>query len=126
MVVPVVFLAHHVGELLLLGEHPDPRLLKEFREHLVLELLGLCQQVTDVLQHVKPFVLHRDECIPVRNTNLTSVCDDALGTLVGAMLVSTLENGLTICAVPYYVLPAVKGAVLALALIAAYASVKEQ
>ncbi len=51
---------------------------------------------------------------------------NALGTLVGAMLVSTLENGLTICAVPYYVLPAVKGAVLALALIAAYAGTKEQ
>jgi simple sugar transport system permease protein len=51
---------------------------------------------------------------------------NALGTLVGAMLVSTLENGLTICAVPYYMLPAVKGAVLALALIAAYAGKKEQ
>lgn len=51
---------------------------------------------------------------------------NALGTLVGAMLVSTLENGLTICAVPYYVLPAVKGAVLALALVAAYAGKKEQ
>ena len=51
---------------------------------------------------------------------------NALGTLVGAMLVSTLENGLTICAVSYYVLPAVKGAVLALALIAAYAGKKEQ
>ncbi len=51
---------------------------------------------------------------------------NALGTLVGAMLVSTLENGLTICAVSYYVLPAVKGAVLALALIAAYATKKEQ
>ena len=51
---------------------------------------------------------------------------NALGTLVGAMLVSTLENGLTICAVPYYVLPAVKGAVLALALMAAYAGKKEQ
>lgn len=50
---------------------------------------------------------------------------NALGTMIGAMLVSTLENGLTICAVPYYVLPAVKGAVLALALIAAYASKKE-
>ena len=46
--------------------------------------------------------------------------------LIGAMLVSTLENGLTICAVPYYVLPAVKGAVLALALVAAYATKKEQ
>ena len=51
---------------------------------------------------------------------------NALGTLVGAMLVSTLENGLTILAVPYYMLPAVKGAVLALALIAAYAGKREQ
>ena len=51
---------------------------------------------------------------------------NALGTLIGAMLVSTLENGLTICAVPYYVLPAVKGAVLALALVAAYATKKDQ
>lgn len=51
---------------------------------------------------------------------------NALGTLVGAMLVSTLENGLTILAVSYYVLPAVKGGVLALALIAAYAGKKEQ
>lgn len=42
------------------------------------------------------------------------------------MLVATLENGLTICAVPFYVLPAVKGAVLALALVAAYAPKKEQ
>ena len=50
---------------------------------------------------------------------------NAIGTMIGAMLVSTLENGLTICAVPYYILPAVKGAVLALALIAAYASKKE-
>ena len=50
---------------------------------------------------------------------------NALGTMIGAMLVSTLENGLTICAVPFYVLPAVKGSVLALALIAAYASKKE-
>lgn len=51
---------------------------------------------------------------------------NALGTFVGAMLVSTLENGLTIMAVPFYVLPAVKGGVLALALIAAYAGKKEQ
>ena len=50
---------------------------------------------------------------------------NALGTMIGAMLVSTLENGLTICAVPFYVLPAVKGAVLALARIAAYASKRE-
>lgn len=50
---------------------------------------------------------------------------NALGTMIGAMLVSTLENGLTICAVPFYVLPALKGAVLALALIAAYASKRE-
>jgi capsular polysaccharide biosynthesis protein len=47
-------------------------------------------------------------------------------TMIGALLVATLENGLTICAVPFYILPAVKGAVLALALIAAYATKKEQ
>ena len=51
---------------------------------------------------------------------------NALGTFVGAMLVVTLENGLTIMAVPYYMLTAVKGAVLALALIAAYAGKKEE
>lgn len=51
---------------------------------------------------------------------------NAIGTMVGSALVSTLENGLTILAVPFYVLPAVKGAVLALALIAAYASRKEE
>lgn len=46
---------------------------------------------------------------------------NAFGTMIGALLVATLENGLTIMAVPFYVLPAVKGAVLVLALIAAYA-----
>jgi hypothetical protein len=50
---------------------------------------------------------------------------NALGTMIGSALVSTLENGLTICAVPFYVLPAVKGTVLGLALIAAYISKKE-
>lgn len=46
---------------------------------------------------------------------------NALGTLVGAALVAVLENGLTQLGVVYYVLPAVKGGVLALALVAAYA-----
>lgn len=45
---------------------------------------------------------------------------NALGTMVGAALVAVLENGLTQIGVVYYVLPAVKGGVLALALIAAY------
>lgn len=46
---------------------------------------------------------------------------NALGTAIGALLIATLENGLTMCGVVYYVLPAVKGAVLCLALVAAYA-----
>ena len=47
---------------------------------------------------------------------------NAIGTMVGAALVAVLENGLTQVGVVYYVLPAMKGAALALALIAAYAS----
>ena len=50
---------------------------------------------------------------------------NALGTVVGALLITTLENGLTMCGVVYYVLPAVKGAVLCLALVAAYVTAKE-
>lgn len=50
---------------------------------------------------------------------------NALGTAIGALLIATLENGLTMCGVVYYILPAVKGAVLCLALIAAYAGVKD-
>jgi simple sugar transport system permease protein len=49
---------------------------------------------------------------------------NALGTLVGAILISVLENGLTMCSVPYFILPFVKGLVLALALVAAYATKK--
>ncbi len=44
---------------------------------------------------------------------------NALGTVVGALLITVLENGLTMCGVVYYVLPAVKGAVLCLALVGA-------
>ena len=50
---------------------------------------------------------------------------NALGTFIGALLIQVLENGLTMCGVVYYVLPAVKGAVLCLALVAAYATSKE-
>ena len=50
---------------------------------------------------------------------------NAIGTAIGALLISTLENGLTMCGVVYYVLPAVKGAVLCLALVAAYFTTKE-
>lgn len=50
---------------------------------------------------------------------------NAIGTLVGATLVGILDNGLIMIGVPYYSLNAIKGAVLAVALIAAYASSKE-
>ena len=48
-----------------------------------------------------------------------------IGTLVGATLVGILDNGLIMIGVPYYSLNAVKGGVLALALIAAYVSSKD-
>lgn len=44
----------------------------------------------------------------------------AMGTVLGAGLIVILENGLTLCSVPYYILPAVKGGVLAAALAAVY------
>ncbi len=51
---------------------------------------------------------------------------NAAGTLIGAILTSVLDNGLVMIGVPYYSLPAVKGIVLAVALIAAYATSKEE
>ncbi len=51
---------------------------------------------------------------------------NALGTLVGSILVGILENGLVMMSVPYYSLNAVKGAVLAIALISAYYNAKDE
>ncbi len=45
---------------------------------------------------------------------------NAIGTLVGALLVGILENGLVMLSVPYYSLDIVKGAVLAIALASTY------
>ena len=45
---------------------------------------------------------------------------NAIGTLVGAILVGILENGLIMMSVPYYSLNIVKGAVLATALAITY------
>ncbi len=50
---------------------------------------------------------------------------NALGTLIGAALVCVLDNGLTQVGVAYYVLPAVRGAVMALALVLAYITKKQ-
>ena len=47
---------------------------------------------------------------------------NALGTLIGAILVGILENGLIMMAVPYYAMNIVKGAVLAIALAMTYAT----
>jgi len=45
---------------------------------------------------------------------------NAIGTLIGAVLVGILENGLIMMSVPYYSLNIVKGAVLAIALAVTY------
>lgn len=51
---------------------------------------------------------------------------NAIGTLIGSILIGILDNGLVMMAVPYYSLNAVKGLVLALALISAYWNTKEE
>lgn len=50
---------------------------------------------------------------------------NALGTLVGAVLVGMLENGLIMMSVPYYAMNIVKGAVLAIALAMTYSNSKK-
>lgn len=45
---------------------------------------------------------------------------NAIGTLVGALLVGVLENGLVMLSVPYYSLDIVKGVVLIIALASTY------
>lgn len=50
---------------------------------------------------------------------------NALGTLIGAIMVGLLENGLIMMAVPYYAMNIVKGAVLAIALAMTYATNKK-
>ncbi len=51
---------------------------------------------------------------------------NAIGTLVGAILVGVLENGLIMMSVPYYSMNIVKGAVLAIALAMTYATKKQE
>jgi len=51
---------------------------------------------------------------------------NALGTLIGAILMGILENGLVMIGVPYYSMNAVKGAVLLIALAMAYVNSKEE
>ncbi len=45
---------------------------------------------------------------------------NALGTLVGAVLLGVLQNGLVMLSVPYYAIDIIKGLVLALALAMTY------
>lgn len=51
---------------------------------------------------------------------------NAMGTLVGAVLVGVLENGLIMMAVPYYAMNIIKGIVLALALAMTYSIAKNK
>ena len=50
---------------------------------------------------------------------------NAIGTLIGAVLVGVLENGLIMMAVPYYAMNIIKGLVLALALAMTYSIAKK-
>ena len=50
---------------------------------------------------------------------------NAFGTLIGAILIGLLENGLIMMAVPYYAMNIIKGAVLAIALALTYATKKK-
>jgi len=50
---------------------------------------------------------------------------NAIGTLIGAVLVGILENGLIMMAVPYYAMNIIKGLVLALALAMTYSIAKK-
>jgi simple sugar transport system permease protein len=51
---------------------------------------------------------------------------NAFGTLIGATLVGLLDNGLIMMSVPYYSLNAVKGIILAVALISTYSGAREE
>lgn len=51
---------------------------------------------------------------------------NAIGTLVGAVLVGMLENGLIMMSVPYYAMDIVKGGVLAIALALTYSQSKKR
>lgn len=51
---------------------------------------------------------------------------NAIGSLLGAILVGILDNGLVMMGVPYYSLNVIKGIVLALALASAYYGTKEE
>lgn len=45
---------------------------------------------------------------------------NALGTLIGAIILGVLQNGLVMLSVPYYAMDIIKGLVLALALALTY------
>lgn len=51
---------------------------------------------------------------------------NAIGSLIGATLVGILDNGLIMMGVPYYSLNAIKGVVLAISLVSAYYSTKDE
>ncbi len=89
-------------------------------------LLVCCRNQSAQIQSCEGYQMYALAAVYIGRSVAGQGKANAFGTLIGAILVGILDNGLIMVGVPYYSLNAIKGAVLALALIAAYVSSKEE
>ena len=92
----------------------------------VTALMVCCRNQSAQIQGAEGYQMYALSAVFIGRSVAGQGKPNAIGTLVGAVLVGILDNGLIMIGVPYYSLNAIKGAVLAVALIAAYASNKDQ
>ena len=92
----------------------------------VTALMVCCRNQSAQIQGAEGYQMYALSAVFIGRSVAGQGKPNAVGTLVGAVLVGILDNGLIMIGVPYYSLNAIKGAVLAVALIAAYASNKDQ